>query len=105
MLFDAGKAMHFTGDEFLERMGEFKTRQDAKAAEKSQWKVQRLNKKAAKEALELKWKQVCAEHKAAIVDWKSHCEALLAEGAAKKNLPVKPKWVLKSSLVQEESDK
>ena len=32
------------------------------------------------------------------------CEVLLAEGVAKKNLPVKPKRVLKSSLVQEEQD-
>jgi hypothetical protein len=104
ILFDAGKAVHFTSDEFSGRMAEFKAWQDAKATEKSQRKANRLDKKAAKEALELEWKRVCAEHDAAILDWESHCEVLLGEGVAKKNLPVKPKQVLKKSLVQEEPD-
>ena len=104
ILFEAGKAVHFTGDDFSGRVAEVKARQEAETAEKNRRKASRLDKKAAKDALELKWKRVCAEHDAAVLDWKSCCEVLLAEGVAKKNLPVKPKRVLKSSLVQEEQD-
>ena len=85
-------------------MAEFKAWQEEEAAEKGQRKTSRLNKKAAKEKLELEWKRVCAEHEAAVLDWKSCCDMLLAEGVAKKNLPVKLKWVLNSSLVPEQQE-
>src|SRR5882724_10949876 len=74
ILFDARKAVHFTGDEFSGRVAEFKAWQEEEAAEKGWRKTSRLNKKATKEKLKLEWKWVCAEHEAAVLDWKSHCD-------------------------------
>jgi hypothetical protein len=47
---------------------------------------------------------VCVAHEEAVVSWKVRCEVLRENGTAAKNLPKKPKRVLKASLVEEDED-
>ncbi len=68
---------------------------------KAQRKVTKASKKARKVELEERWKAVCIAHEEAVVNWKAQCEVLKKGGMAAKNLPKKPKRVLKASLVEE----
>lgn len=47
---------------------------------------------------------VCTAHEEAIVKWKAICKMLKGHGVVTKNLPKKPKHVLKASLVEESED-
>ena len=61
--------------------------------------------KVRKVELEERWKAVCVTHEEAIVKWKATCEMLKGSGVVAKNLPKKPKCVLKVSLVEESEDR
>ncbi|KAJ3506763.1 hypothetical protein NLJ89_g6683 [Agrocybe chaxingu] len=75
-----------------------------KEEEKQQRKALKENKKASKERLERRWKEVCATHKAAVVEWAAECERLRGMGMAVKDLPRKPKRPLKASLEEKDEE-
>ena len=70
---------------------------------KEQRKMAKANKKALKQHLEERWKEVCRLHDEAVAAWEVECLRLREEGTAVKYLPKKPKRVLKSSLVEREA--
>jgi hypothetical protein len=71
--------------------------------DKGNRKAARASKKASKERLEERWKEVCVAHDAAVAKWQVECTGLREGGTAIKDLPKKPKRVLKRSLVEGEA--
>ncbi|KAI0245230.1 hypothetical protein BJV78DRAFT_1082449, partial [Lactifluus subvellereus] len=103
-LFPYGQAVHFTDDKFTDKLLDSQARLEEQATAKEQRKSVREHKKATKEALEVEWKRICAAHDVTVAEWKAQCETLSAKGVSKKDLPVKPKRVLKSLLVVADED-
>ena len=65
-------------------------------------KVAKQSKKASKEQLEARWKELCVAHEASVVAWEAECVRLRGNGVPTKELPKKPKRALKASLVEKE---
>ena len=104
MLFPEGVGTHFTADEFVNKWEMILEAKKTAASAKETRKAIRRDKKAKKATLALEWKQVVEEHERAVVEWKEHCDRLLEEKMPRKDWPVKPRRVLKASLMQEETE-
>ncbi|EDQ98927.1 uncharacterized protein LACBIDRAFT_318477, partial [Laccaria bicolor S238N-H82] len=103
-MFPKNFGRHATAPEWVLQKRTLEDEGKQKEADKAQRKVTKAGKKARKVELEERWKAVCVAHEEAIVQWKATCETLKASGVAAKNLPKKPKRVLKASLVEESED-
>ena len=104
MLFPKGVGTHFTTDEFVDKWEMILEAKKTAASAKETRKAIRHDKKVKKATLALEWKQVVEEHDHAVVVWKEHCDHLLEEKVPRKDWPVKPRRVLKASLMQEEPE-
>ncbi|KIK01981.1 hypothetical protein K443DRAFT_97740, partial [Laccaria amethystina LaAM-08-1] len=103
-MFPKGFGQHATDPEWVQQKWTLEDEGKQKEVNKAQRKVTKAGKKARKVELEERWKAVCVAHEEAIVKWKAMCETFKGRGVAAKNLPKKPKCVLKASLVEESED-
>ena len=103
-MFPKNFGRHATDSEWVQQKRTLENEGKQKEVDKAQRKVTKAGKKARKVELEERWKAVCVAHEEAIVKWKATCETLKGSGVAAKNLPKKPKRVLKASLVEESED-
>lgn len=101
-LFVDGKGQALTADEFVQKVQDiedgWKAKEDAKAARARA----RESKKAAKAALEVRWKGMMQEWQDAVKVWSERCEKERKKGTLKKNLPRKPVRPKKPTLEEEE---
>lgn len=47
--------------------------------------------KSRREAIEVRWKEICEQHTANVLEWESQCKSLREAGVRAKDLPRKPK--------------
>ncbi|KAF9524942.1 hypothetical protein CPB83DRAFT_925196 [Crepidotus variabilis] len=100
-LFPDGKGRHLTHPEFIAQKRKAEDDKKREEEEKKQRKEAKASKKALKAKVEERWKAACIEHDQALVHWKTECDRLRAAGTAVKNLPKKPKRVLKKTIEEE----
>lgn len=100
-MFPKGFGRHATDLECIQQKRLLEDERKKSEVDKAARKVSKQTKKAAKDRLEEQWKEVCAVHEEAVDSWKARCERLKEGGAAAKDLPKKPKRVLKASLEEE----
>jgi hypothetical protein len=104
-MFPKNFGRHATDPEWVQQKRTLEDEGKQKEVDKAQRKVTKASKKARKVELEERWKAVCAAHEEAIVKWKAICKTLKGGGVVAKDLPKKPKHVLKASLVEESEDR
>ena len=102
VLFAEGFGRHLTNDESIALVQGQKERREMEAEELEQRQVARVDRKAARAALEEEWKEIVRKHTEAVLEWNSECEKLRADGVRAKNLPKKPKRAPKPKLPIEE---
>ena len=102
VLFAEGFGRHLTNDESIALVQGQKERREKEAEELEQRRVARVDRKAARAALEEEWKEIVRKHTEAVLEWNSECEKLRADGVRAKDLPKKPKRAPKPKLPIEE---
>ena len=102
VLFAEGFGRHLTNDESIAIIQGQKERREKEAEELEQRRVARVDRKAARAALEEEWKEIVRKHTEAVLGWNSECEKLWADGVRAKDLPKKPKRAPKPKLPIEE---
>jgi hypothetical protein len=99
-MFPKGFGRHATDPQWVQQTLTLEDEGKQKEVDAAQRKVVKASKKAKKVELEERWKVICVAHEEAVVKWKAQCETLREGGMAAKNLPKKPKRILKASLVE-----
>jgi hypothetical protein len=102
VLFPGGKGRHLTNPEVIQLKRQLDDERKKKEADAETRKIDRQKRKASKQRLEERWKDICITHEEAVAAWKVQCTSLKESGTALKDLPKKPKRPLKASLVAEE---
>ncbi|PPQ74014.1 hypothetical protein CVT25_006178 [Psilocybe cyanescens] len=103
VLFPGGQGRHLTNPELIAEKRRLENEKKEKELAKERRKAAKANKKALKQQLEERWKEVCHAHDAAVAAWEIECLRLKGIETATKDLPKKPKRVLKKSLVEKKA--
>jgi hypothetical protein len=101
VLFPGGLGRYLTDLELTRELKDQDARKEAKTAEKAQRKVSQEAWKVAKAAADGDWKRVVAEHEKVVELWKANCTLLRLAGTNVKDLPTKPKWLLKPRVAKD----
>lgn len=102
VLFPGGKGRHLTNHELIAEKRKLEDEKKSKELAKEKRKAAQANKKASKQQFDERWKEVCRLHDEAVAAWEVECRRLKAAGTVLKDIPKKPKRVLKASLMERE---
>jgi hypothetical protein len=91
ILFAEGYGRHLTSEGSIGLVRDQKERKELEAEKLEQRRVARVDRKAAKAALQEEWKEIVKKHNEAVEGWVGECNRLRAEGLRAKDLPKKPK--------------
>jgi DDE superfamily endonuclease len=104
VMYPGGKGRHLTAVEVIAQKRKLEQEKEKEEAEKEQRKAARGNRKAEKERLELEWKEMLEDYAHQVVEWEENCKKLCTQGMMVKDLPKKPKWLLKPKPKEVEDD-
>ena len=100
-LFPQGKPCVLTSDQFFAEVSESKRGWEEDAKAKAARAVEQENKKVLKAAADVVWKNLLDVHKLAVTTWEAKCVVLQENGTKVKDLPRKPKRLIKPKATVE----
>ena len=104
MVFKKGLGWHLTDPELIQTITNQEQEKEAEVQAKGQRMAIKEARRAEKAAAQDEWKTIKAAHESAIAAWKLACTELRVAGTRPKDLPPKPKPVLKELPAGNEDD-